>query len=194
LFNDTIVFYFNPKSVKQVPVIPRLDIQCMPQYQVSDSIRIEPKYVGIAGMEKEVEQVKYIETHPLAFRNLNQTTTKKIRLAFPGKKDQLELTTTEVTITIPVEKYTEAELEIPVEVENLPQDYTIKTFPEKVNVRFMIPFGDYKNMHPGLFKAVINFEQAASGNNKLKVNIARSPSSARSVKIIPEKVEFIIRK
>jgi hypothetical protein len=39
---------------------------------------------------------------------------------------------------IPVEKVTEGVVEVPVHVINVESGYTLKTFPDKVSVRFMV--------------------------------------------------------
>ena len=93
-----------------------------------------------------------------------------------------------------VTKYTEASIELPLVYENVPAGYGIKTFPDKVTVKYNVALKNYEKINPANFTAVIDYNEIKSGVNKLKVILTKYPNEINSPKIIPAKVEFIIRK
>jgi len=76
----------------------------------------------------------------------------------------------------------------------LPAGYGLKTFPDKVSVKYNVAFNDYGKINALQFRAVVDYEKIEPGNNNLKVHLVKYPLEVRSIKLNPEKVEYIIRK
>ena len=107
---------------------------------------------------------------------------------------QVEFSQNSVRVKINVTKFTEAMLELPVEVENLPSGLNLKTFPDKIIVKYQVTFDDYGKINASDFRIAVDYSKIEQGSNKLKVQVLKSPSKVRSVKLSNEKVEYIIRK
>lgn len=106
----------------------------------------------------------------------------------------LELAPSSVRVELKVTKHTEGSIELPIEFINIPSHMSIKTFPDRVTVRYNIALEDYEKIKPTDFKAVVDYSEATKEKNKLKVKLVKIPAKINSPKISPEKVEFIIRK
>ncbi|MGQ0829568.1 MAG: CdaR family protein [Bacteroidota bacterium] len=191
---DTIFLNFNKKVTKRVPVKANITLYFDHQYQQTDSIQLTPAFIDISGAADVVDKIDHVETVPVNFKNVSKPLTLKLNILISPDIKQVELSQSTVQATINVTKFTEASIELPVEVENLPDGYGLKTFPDKVVIKYNVAFNDYGKINALQFRAVVDYEKIESGNNKLKVHLVKSPAEIRSVKLNPEKVEYIIRK
>lgn len=191
---DTIFLNFNRKAFKHVPVKANIALSIDEQYQQSDSIKLEPAFVDISGASDLLAKVNYIETLPLVVKKMNQSKTFTLQLLKNTEWGEVELSQNQVKALIKVQKYTESSIDLPIEAINLPAGYTLKSFPDKVNVKFNVAFDSYGKVNASQFRAIIDYKKAESNSNKLKIQLERFPSEIRSVKLNPEKVEYIIKK
>jgi hypothetical protein len=191
---DTILVDFSKKSSKKVPVKLNLDIRFEELYQQADSALIDPPLVQISGPAELLSKVDHVETVPVSLQNISTPLSLKLDIAKNAEFRQLEYEPSSVHATINVTKFTEAVLELPVEVENLPRGYSLKTFPDRVNVRYQVAFDDYGKINALDFKAIVDYSKIEPGSNKLKIQLTKVPSEVRAVKLSTEKVEYIISK
>lgn len=191
---DTIFIHYNKKITRLVPVKLNLNIEFAELYQQADSIRTEPKFIEISGAPDVISSIDYVETVPLILKNVSAPVSLKLDIAkFPAAK-QIELSQSYVLVKMNVTKFTEAVMELSVEVENLPRGYSLKTFPDKVSVKYQVAFDNYGKINALDFRAVVDYAKIEPGSNKLKVQLLKVPPEVRSVKLSTEKVEYIIRK
>ena len=106
----------------------------------------------------------------------------------------LEVSSESIKAQLHVTKFTEAEIELPIEFENLPKRYSIKTFPDKVTIKYNVSLENYEKIKPADFRAVVDYSKVSKGSKKLKVELKKSAAAISSTKRNPEKVVCIIRK
>ena len=91
-------------------------------------------------------------------------------------------------------KYTEGTVEIPLEIINPLSGVNLRTFPSRVTAKYNVTIDNFEKVNPSQFTAVVDCKEIQKESNKLKVQLIKFPSIVNSVKIFPEKVEYIIRK
>jgi YbbR domain-containing protein len=193
LNHDSLFFNFSKRGRKTVPVKLISEISFAKQFQLADSIKISPQFVEIFGKENEVAKINFIETKPLTLKNLNKTTV--LRLPFHSTRNIIGTSFDSVTVTIPVDEFTEGQLTVPVQILNLPDGYSLKLFPDKVLLKYNVSISNLNKVTEDMFQVVVDFLEIKQGeNSKLKVSIVSQPQFISSVKILPEKLEYIIRK
>ena len=107
----------------------------------------------------------------------------------------VELSEKNVKITIPVEQYTEENINVSVKVDSLPRNYSLNIYPPIVQISYQVAVPDYEKVKPEMFHASISGPKALHpGNTKLKVRLIESPSFIKVLSIHPEKVEYILNK
>jgi hypothetical protein len=100
-----------------------------------------------------------------------------------------------VTVSGKVEKFTERTLEVDVKVNNVPNSYRISTFPSKVKVVFQIGLSDFNKINEKDFEVVCDYRLIESDAiDYLIPKIKSKPNFVGSVKIIPNKIEFLLEK
>jgi YbbR domain-containing protein len=191
---DTIFLNYNKKITKKVPVIADINIDFESQYQLTDSIKIEPDFINISGAADVLEKINYVRTTPMNLKKVSSPLILKLGILKSSDLKQIEFSSASVQAMVNVKKFTEASLELPIEVLNLPRGYSLKTFPDKITVKYNIAFDDYSTVNAIQFKAVVDYSKIEPGSNKLKVILEKYPSNVRSVKLSTDKVEYIIRK
>ena len=177
-----------------ISVKVNLSIGFDPQYQLTDSIRIEPKTIEIAGAADVLNKITYVETAPMSLKNVSKAVSLDLTILKTAEMKQVELSESHVSARINVTKFTEANLDLSIEVINLPNGYNLKTFPDKVNVKYNVAFDDYGKINPLDFKVIVDYKKVVQGSNKLKIQLIKFPAEVRAVKLSEEKVEYIIRK
>jgi len=191
---DTIFLNFNKKVTKRVPVIATINIDFESSYQLTDSIKLTPSFIDISGAADVLDKINSVETAPVNLKKVASSLSLKLGLLKTAALKQVEFSESVVHAEVNVKKYTEASLELPIEVSNLPYGYSLKTFPDKVIVKYNVAFDDYATINPLQFRASVDYLKMEQGSNKLKVALEKYPSTIRSVKLSIDKVEYIIRK
>lgn len=190
---DTLFLDYRKRVVKTLPVKLNSEITYDKSYELKDSIRVKPGYISIAGPEELLNKIKTIETEKFKLEDVDEEINEEVELAFNFDTSLVSLSAKKVKVNIPVVKYTEGTFEIPVEVDNLPKKKSVKLFPAKVTVKYYVPFDEFEKIDASSFRVRADYSKKGSGK-KLKVEVVKKPESVKSIKVSPEKVEFILRK
>ena len=189
---DSILFSFSSKITKRVPVILQSEITMEKQYDTTGMALIQPDSVTISGPAALISSVENVRTTVLKRTDVKASISLKLPLE---KQHLITANVEEVNVTVPVEKFTEGALEIPIHAINVQPGYSLKTFPDKVKVQFRVSLSKYNDVRPEMFDAVVD----ASGlpNEKtmqLKVKLETIPYFVSGVSIEPERTDYILRK
>lgn len=194
IYPDTIFLDFSKKISKIVPVKANFKVAFDKTNLSTDSIILSPAVVRISGTADQIAKITYVETEPLSLKNSSDSLSLKLNILKTPELKLLEFSPQTVQAVIRVTKYTEASIDLPIEVENLPTGFGLKIFPDKVSIKYNVAFQNYEKINALQFRAVVNYAKIEPSSNKLKIQLVKCPSEIRSVKMDPEKVEFIIRK
>lgn len=191
---DTIFINFNKKVNKVVPVKSNLSLEFDKLFNLTDSVKLEPKYITISAEAELVDKIDFIETQTMILKDVGASTTVKLQLVKKEEYKHIEFSQPFVKAIVNVTKFTEGSLELPIEVENLPSGYSFKTFPDKVVVKFNVAFENYEKINASGFRAVVDYKKIDKQGNKLKIQLLKIPDGIRNVKLVTERVEYIISK
>lgn len=191
---DTLSFYLIDEYCKKLPVQTMLEISYAQQYGLSDSLLIIPDSVIVKGPKEVVDSLRYITTVSRVLENVssNQVVTMKFD---DSRNNLISVSPKTVSVYVPVDKFTESKIELPIIVKGAEQNLKVKTFPDKVTVTFLVPLNKYKDIDPGMFAATVDLSKIKTTTaKKLKVEVSKIPSYIKLRKIEPEKTEYIILK
>jgi len=190
---DTLFFHFTTMEVKKVAVRPNSsDWQHMfaPQYMINGSVLVEPDSIIISGPGSLLQHISFVWTEPLTFDNLSDTA---ITVSSLERQDGISYSQKKVRVTIPVDKYTQAERFLPVVALNLPDSLQLKTFPERVRIRYNITLSNYNKVDSEWIMPHIDYHDiSGSPAEKLRLFLVDTPDLIRAVKFSPEKVEYLL--
>lgn len=160
------------------------------QYLLNGNIHTIPDSVVVTGPSSILDSLLYLNTFPLDLKNLDDSVIKSVAIQ---PLDQLEISHQKVKVVIPVDKYTESLVSLPVVAMNVPDSVNLKTFPSAVNVTYSITLSNYEKISPQMLMPYVNYFNIKSGE-KLTVALTDTPQWINNVRISPEKVDYIIEK
>ncbi len=194
VYPDTFALLWENAYIKNVAVKPILKLNFQKQYQLYDSIKVIPDSIYISGIRSEIDNIKFLFTQSLSLNDLKSNKSIYLNIIKPNDKTKVKLFSDKVKIIISVEKYTEAEIEVPINIQNNLQQSDIKIFPDKVKIKYLVALKDFKKINKEMFVAIATIKTNTKSENKAKIEIVNFPSNLKISKIYPEKVEYIIFK
>ncbi|HYX09561.1 MAG TPA: CdaR family protein [Bacteroidales bacterium] len=189
---DTLFFEFSSIIDKNVPVVPNVKVSFARQYMVKGEITSDPDSITVSGPHLILDTLSKVYTRFQQLDQINATTQRNLPLK---SIDNVSFSQKRVLVTIPVEKFTEASIKVPIVPINLPDTLVMKLFPSEINVSYLVGLSDYDKVQPSSFRATVDYNSIATSiNNKLRVSVEMAPPFVRSVKYQPKNVDFVIEK
>ncbi len=178
---------------KKVPVKLDISLTAKKLYMQSDHVVLQPDSISIFSTNAEkIARIKSVTTIHKEFSGIDSDL--KISLALRAIKG-VRFSTHKVDALIPIEKYTEQTLSVPVTILHPPEDKKMLIFPNELTVSYRVPLNKYDTMHPSDFELVLDYATLPkSALNKAKVNIRKYPDYVKQIKLEPAFVDFIFEK
>lgn len=194
VFPENLSINLTTRAQKVVPVKYHLSYSFLPQFSFEDTIHLIPSRVLIKGPKHILDNIDHIETDSINISSINSDITKVIPFKINEELKQVEVKGTRGVIIIKVDKFTEAEIEIPIQgITEGP--YQIKTFPPKVKVKYMVTLSKFKTVKNTDFKVVANIKGVDLNSvSKLALQLVQYPSTIKNPILLPGDVEFILNK
>jgi hypothetical protein len=194
---DTIFFHTIQAFSKKVPVRLVKDLELQTGFKIYDIPTLTPDSIVVSGPVNMADSVSFVETTPLTATGVHQNITRKIDLENSWKNRQVTFSDNQVEVFLPVEEFTEATVDLPVEIdcstasEINAEDLMI--FPDRVNVFYLVALRDVNAITADMFSAhVICPDTLSPGRFRLEVEIRESPSLVDIIRIRPAEVEYIL--
>jgi len=191
---DTLFFDFTKRKIKQIPVKVISQLSFQKQFNQSGPIDIYPKMVTIIGPELEINKIKYWPTQML---KTNKSRAKiNLNVSLPKLfKNNINVYPMVVNVKIPVEEFTEKQLEIPITIYNNPNYYSVKLFPNKVIIKVMVSLSQYNKITAENFEAKVDLDLWTKYKaEKLSVELINKAPFTYVFQIEPHQLNYIIKK
>ncbi len=192
---DTLRFIFEPSYSKRIPIRARLKLQFTPQFQLYDSVQLVPDTLTVSGLRDIVDTIALVYTEQKSFRDLNEDVTARLKLIRPETSPPVRFSADSLTVRLKVEKFTEAQITLPVRMDAGEHEISYRLFPENIRVTCRVSMRDYAKLDPSQFAAVVYYQDIQNNQgNRIPVEIVSKPEFVRIIRIEPEKVEYLIMK
>ncbi|MFO7573881.1 MAG: hypothetical protein R6W67_01820 [Bacteroidales bacterium] len=187
---DTLVFSFDRLVTRKIPVLADIEVNTDEDFFMRGVPEVTPDSVLVTGPEPVIDTIRHIRTRHRRFKGINQSFSRNLQLE--GSR-LYTVSERRVSVNVSVEQYTEARLELPVKMLNLPDSIDIKLFPDVVSVRLQVAVSDYKAVFQSNIQAVTDISSVIiESAGKLPVTIINVPVSAKSLLYTPQELDFII--
>ncbi len=193
IYPDTLSFVLEDIISKKVPVVHKLQFSFAKQYQQYGNLKVSPDSITIKGLPSRIDTIRKIFTESKELADISKSRSVTLLLEKPLKTKSFFMSSDTVNVFIPVEKFTEASIEIPIEIKD-EQESKIKLFPDKVNITYLVALKDYDKVGQDMFDAVVSPGHSKLNSRTLSVELERHPVFIKIKQINPSKVEFIILK
>lgn len=188
---DEINLRAEEKIEKRVPVRRLFQLHFDPAYHLAAPVRFEPDSVSLVGPISLVSRYSSWPTDSLEIKDLTTTLSTPIKLQAPPP--EIQLNPQSVQVEVPVEAYTEKSVFVPVQINNPPAD-SIKVFPDKIKVTFVVGLSRYDSVQYTDFLIEADLKEASvnQGKNTVPVSLSRTPGFVKNVLLSRNSVEFFI--
>jgi len=189
---DTLYFQLSEVVHKMVAVKPNLKIAYAKQHMQSSCYTVSPSEVSVKGPASIIDTLSFIYTQPLVLEDVSD----KIDVELPIKPVKgISFQPSGVRVSIPVEKFTEARVEVPVSCINIPLGYDVLLSPKSVTVICNVAVSKYFALKPDIFTIVCDYNDLiVEPTGKAHVKVSKHPDFIGRIQLEPRKVDFIIVK
>lgn len=185
---STIAYTYRRVYTRRVPVKFSVEPEVDPQYALLRAIKIEPAEVLIRGDRDVIDSVKciYIDSIPGL---LSKNDVIECRLLRPNKR--VELLTKKVSVDVAVERVTEKNFRLPIEVVGA-DGVRVKLFPETANVIFAVGLSRYYDVDAKDFRVLFDYSLRDEERKIVRLSLQTNDDlEGIKYKIEPEEVEYI---
>jgi len=197
---DKVEFYYNFGRNRRFPIRVLGTIAPGGSYYLSQ-VKFTPDSVTVYGSQEVLDSIKTIYTTRQHITNFNDTMTvvaplRKIR----GTK----IVPDTVRMKLYPDVLTEETVEVPVEAVNMPAGMTLRTFPSKVVVRFVVGTNRLRSMPknmttkelmPDGFHVVADYNAiTTNSSDKCRIYLRSVPGGIRNARLDVNEVDYLIEK
>ncbi len=185
---DTLHFQFTNRITKRVAVKPDLDFTVEKQFTIKDEIRLAPDSVDLTGPDVILDTMEFVNTEWMNLGLLTRDFKDKLRLK---QIPELQYSFSRVECSIELERFTELQVPVPIDVLNLPDSILLQTFPSRIMLTCRVGLSKYDRVEGHPFRAVVDYELIDERTNVLSVNVQNLPIYLLSSEYSPKSVEFL---
>ena len=190
---DTLFFDLGIKKTKKVKIVSRVDFQFKTGFNFVKPFGMNVKEINISGPEKVIDTIYEVYTESVEMKGISESFEQKVKLVSPN--EVVVLSSDEIILTGEVDKITDGFYTIPFEIINLPRNVIISTYPKEVKVVYQVALKDFNKIPENSFRVQCDYKQTEDNNLEYLIpKIIEKPEIIHDVKIVPNKIEFLIKK
>lgn len=191
---DTLYFDFTKRTVKKVQIKLVKKLEFVKQYGISSEIKLNPKYVTVTGPIEELDRINEWLTDTLKLSKVQNSATARVTMQHSTHKN-VSIFPSSVEVKLPVDEFTEKTVSVPLKIMNNRNYNSIKLYPKKVNITFLVALNYYNQVDENFITATVDAEDWLNlHHSQLTVRLTEFPDYCKLVKIVPSKVDFVVEK
>lgn len=190
---DSLLFIFDELVSKDLAVKPTYSLTFAEGYRLFGKPLLNPDTVEVRGSKRALEKRNFIETKFTKFSQLSKN--KEISTALKVPAGINWVSNKKVGIKFLVAQYTQATTSIPIYYRSEIQNVRIKTFPNTVEIDYLIPVKFYKQISDTMFRAEVFLDSLSyKQQSKLIPLLVKKPYWVENVHFKTEVIDYIILK
>ena len=192
---DSIFFDLGYLATKRVPIYVDAQISFMPGYNFVNTLSVKPDSVEISGPDGILDTIRQVNTSKIVLNEVHNAIQQNVSLQISNPAIKLTEDVKTVEVNAAIDKFTEGVLEVPFEIDNLPEDIKIDAYPKVVKLSFKVGLSNFNKINENSFS--VRCDYAFSKQNNLAYLIPKldiKSDLVRDVKIIPGRIDFLIQK
>ena len=185
---DTLHFHFARSVSRMVKVMPDFSYEIDKQFTIKDGIVLEPDSVLVTGPDLILDTLNYVFTAAYDLGQISRNYSDKVKLR---KYGDLEYNRSRVNASFELERYTEVQLSLAIDVLNVPDTIAVQTFPSRVKLTCNVGLSKYDRLDGSVIRAVVDYADIEEGTKLLDVSLRNIPLYLLSYEYYPKTVEFL---
>lgn len=185
---DTLHFQFALKVTRMVKIKPDFEYAIDRQFTIKDEIKLTPDSVEVTGPDLILDTLAFVYTERYDLGALTRNYSDKVRLK---SMTDLEYDVSKVNCSIELERFTELQITVSIEVLNLPDSILLQTFPSTIKLNCRVGLSKYDRIDRYPFRAVVDYDIIDERITTLNVTIQNLPDYLLGYEYYPKTVEFL---
>lgn len=186
---DSVYFDFDRVVERKVKVQPDVTYSLKKQYFLNGEITTDPDSVTVSGPESVLDTLQYIATKKQHYKELDKSTQRNVLLT---DYENLKISPKRIILKIPLEEYTQKQVLVPIVVKDVPENVSVKLFPDKAKINFMVSLSRFAEVTAKDFVLSVSYNDIVNKPDMLKVEIDQKPRYVISVSFSPDQIEYLI--
>ncbi|MEJ5263908.1 MAG: hypothetical protein WHT29_01190 [Bacteroidales bacterium] len=188
---DTLWYTFSPVERKKVKVVPAINIKYVRQYMLEGDYIVQPDSVVVMGPHVILDTLSALYTEESSYIGVFRSFTRVLKIKpIPS----ISFDPKEVSVTVPVEKFTQAKISVPITPINVPDSLQLLLFPATVTVDYLVSLKNFNNVKSSQFLITANYNDCLLSVNRVNIRVERYPYMLKLINYSPKSVEFLIEK
>ena len=187
---DSIPINLEIGKTVEVRVQPDFEISLENGFTLNGPVQCRAITIKVSGPQSLVDTLTSIPAEPIIAHNLKETLNREVRLLVDKRVFQLSQET--VNVIAEVERLTEGEIEVPIQVLGLPDNRTVRLIPEVIRVKYFVGLSNFERIQPQLFGAVVQYSDVMQKPSKLQITLETVPTFVQVVQFYPERVDYLV--
>ncbi|SNR16892.1 CdaR family protein [Tenacibaculum jejuense] len=191
---DSIHFKLGTLGSKKVPIQSDLNLNYKLGYGLEE-INLSQDSVLVSGPELQLAKINVIKTNTITLQEISEDVDLSLDLLVPEGSTGIKMKLNKIKANILVDKFTEGTFEIPIKIIGIPNRLKLSTFPKKVKVIYKVGLKNYQKITEDLFEVVCDYRKTINDDlSYLMPEIKRKPELISSIRISPQRIDFLIQK
>jgi hypothetical protein len=192
--SDTIFLNFQQMMSKTVPVRIPGELDFAQNYMLEGALLVEPEQIHLLGPPSEIDSIEVVFTEVLGISGIKEDFKKELLIDSRLLRPNTEFSQDRIQVSGKVIRFSEAVIEVPVEVINLPEGLKVQTFPDVVGILCKGRIEELKSLNDEDFRLVADYASPASETGRLILYLDEKPTGVYETQLLEISVEFITKR
>ncbi len=180
------------RAKKEVYVKPVLRLNFADKYDLVEPPRVEPIKIEISGPKSSVKRIDTVYTETVSLSGLKDSVTIEAKLKLPK---YIKSKTKKVKISLNIQKIVDKQIrDVTVKIKGLPKDAELIIFPTKVAVNVRGGIEILGKLDKNDITAYVLYGEAIKDTTGAVKPHIILPKGVRELGVLPEKIEYVIKK
>ena len=154
---------------------------------------LSPDSIAISGPTQYLDTLTELNTDLLELTNVHENIAAIVNLNI-SDDTSISYSQESVELFISVKEFTQKTLLVPIVVNNLPSDLSIKLVPENVTIRFDVTMEEYNKITANNFIIKCDFDKKNNQEDFMVPHLIKQPASITNLEIQENKINYLIFK
>ncbi|MFZ4456261.1 MAG: hypothetical protein ACOYOT_08585 [Bacteroidales bacterium] len=190
IFPESLTILFSRGESKVMPITLLTAISTTSACGISGSIRVIPSTVTIYAPKQKLKEVETVFSELLQSHNVKDTLHTTVHLQ---RIEGVKIVPNSVQVIVPVEPFTEKNMEVAIDGVGAPVGYKMRLFPVKTNVVCRVAISKYDKVDARDFRLIVDYDSSKGGvDAKYPVRLVHSTKYVSKVRFQPSEVEVLM--
>ena len=180
-------------KTKKVKISLLENIQFKNGFKPIGEYKLVPDSIAISGPTQHLDTLTELNTELLELTNVHENITTMVNLNI-SDDTSISYSQERVELFVSVKEFTQKTLLVPVVVNNLPSNLSIKLVPENVTIRFDVSMEDYNKITANNFTLMCDFNKKNNQEDFMIPHLMKQPTSIINLEIQENKINYLIFK